>query len=82
MDSAKIAAKKLTDNLATIAEVYVSLLVVFPIVAVIMLAVMGILGGTISGFSILMIMYLVAYFLIPALALIVLVFLDGLMPPR
>ena len=82
MDSARIAAKQLSDTLGNMAELYVSMMVVFPLVVVIMLAVMGVMGGTLAGISIVMIMYLVAYIAVPMMAMVVLVFLDGLMPPR
>jgi hypothetical protein len=58
------------------------MMVVFPLVVVIMLAVMGVMSGSLAGISIIMIMYLVAYIAVPAMAIFVLVFLDGLMPPR
>jgi flagellar protein FlaJ len=82
MDSARIAAKQLSDTLGNVAELYVSMMVVFPLVVVIMLAVMGVMGGTLAGVSIVMIMYLVSYIAVPVMAMVVLVFLDGLMPPR
>ena len=82
MDNARIASRQLSESLGNIAELYVSIMVVFPLVVVIMLAVMGVMGGSLGGISILMIMYLVAYIAVPAMAIVVLVFLDGLMPPR
>ena len=82
MDSARIAARQLADTLGTIAELYVAMMVVFPLVVVIMLAVMGIIGGSIAGLSITTVMYLVAYFILPVLAMILLLLLDSLMPPR
>ncbi len=82
MDNARIASKQLSETLGNISELYVSIMVVFPLVVVIMLAVMGVMGGSLGGISILMIMYLVAYIGVPVMAMVVLVFLDGLMPPR
>ncbi len=82
MDNARIASKQLSETLGNIAELYVAMMVVFPLVVVIMLAVMGVMGGSLGGVSIIMIMYLVAYIAVPTMAIVVLVFLDGLMPPR
>jgi flagellar protein FlaJ len=82
MNSARIATRKLVDTLALIAEVYVSLIVVFPLVAVVMLAVMGLIGGTLAGFDIVLLMQLITYILLPFLAIIMLVLLEGIMPSR
>ena len=82
MNSARIATRKLVDTLALIAEVYVSLIVVFPLVAVVMLAVMGLIGGTLAGFNIIFLMQLITYILLPFLAIIMLMLLEGIMPSR
>lgn len=82
MDSARISARKLVDTLGTIAEAYVAMLVVFPLVAIIMLAIMGIIGGSLGGFSITTIMYLISYILLPFLSMMILLLLDGIMPKR
>ncbi len=82
MDNARIASRQLSESLGNISELYVSMMVVFPLVVVIMLAVMGVMSGSLGGVSIIMIMYLVSYIAVPMMAMIVLVFLDGLMPPR
>ena len=82
MDSARISARKLVDTLGTIAEAYVAMLVVFPLVAIVMLAIMGIIGGSLGGFSITTIMYLISYILLPFLSMIILLLLDGIMPKR
>jgi flagellar protein FlaJ len=82
MNSARLAAKQLIDTLGTIAEFYVALMIVFPLLVMIMLTVMGIIGGSVGGLSIMMLMYLVSYIAVPIAALLLLVFLDGLMPPK
>lgn len=82
MNSARLAAKQLIDTLGTIAEFYVALLIVFPLLVMIMLTVMGVIGGSIGGLSIMMVMYLTSYIAVPIAALLLLVFLDGLMPPK
>jgi flagellar protein FlaJ len=82
MESARIAARQLVETLSGIAEAYVSLMVVFPLVAIVMLAVMGIIGGSLGGFSTISIMYLLAYLILPIFVTFLLVFLDSVMPPR
>ncbi len=82
MGSARIAARQLVETLSGIAEAYVSLMVVFPLVAIVMLAVMGIIGGSLGGFSTISIMYLLAYLILPIFVTFLLVFLDSVMPPR
>jgi len=82
MDSARISARKLVETLGTIAEAYVAILVVFPLIAVVMLAIMGIIGGNIAGLNIITLMQLIAYILTPFLSMIILLLLDGIMPKR
>lgn len=82
MDSARIAARQLVETLGTLAEAYVSMMVVFPLIAIVMLAVMGVIGGTLGGVSILFVMYLIAYALLPVFAMMLLLLLDSIMPPR
>jgi flagellar protein FlaJ len=82
MNSARLAAKQLIDTLGTIAEFYVALMIVFPLLVMIMLTVMGVIGGTVGGLSIMMLMYLVSYIAVPIAALLLLVFLDSIMPPK
>jgi len=82
MIATRIAARQLAETLGTVAEAYVSLMVVFPLIAVVMLSVMGMVGGSLGGFSITSIMYLIAYLLLPIFALIMMVMLDSIMPPR
>ena len=82
MDSARIAARQLVETLGGIAEAYISLMVVFPLLVIIMMSIMGMIGGGIGGFSILFIMQIVTYVVIPMFALILLLLLDSIMPPR
>ncbi|MEM2122267.1 MAG: type II secretion system F family protein [Candidatus Bathyarchaeia archaeon] len=82
MDHARIAARQLVETLGTLAEAYVSMMVVFPLIAIVMLAVMGVIGGTLGGVSILFAMYIIAYVLLPVFAIMLLLLLDSIMPPR
>ncbi len=47
-----------------------------------MMAVMGVIGGSLGRFSIIFTMYLLAYFILPTLVMILLIYLDSIMPPR
>jgi flagellar protein FlaJ len=82
MDSARISARKLIETLGTIAEAYVAILIVFPLIGVVMLSIMGVIGGGIGGFNILTLIQLIVYILVPFLSMIILLMLDGIMPKR
>ncbi len=82
MDSARIAARQLIETLGGIAEAYVSLMVVFPLLVIVMLSIMGIIAGNIGGFSIVFVMQLVTYLAIPSFATVLLLLLDSIIPPR
>jgi len=82
MELRRIAAKQLVETLGMIAEAYVSMLVVFPLILIIMFSVMGLVGGNVGGFSVFSIMALVTYALIPLLAIMMIVLLDAMLPKR
>ncbi len=82
MELRRIMGKQLVDTLGMLSEVYVSMLVVFPLILLIMFSVMGLVGGNIGGFGVFGIIALVTYALIPLLAIMVLVMLDGMLPKR
>ena len=80
MELKKIKAKELSDTLAIVGESYVTMLIVFPLVVMIMFTVMASISSTLGGFNILMLMYLLAYILIPLMSLAMVILLDGLIP--
>ena len=80
MELKKIRARELGDTLSIVGEAYVTLLVVFPLVVMIMFTVMASISSTLGGFSILMLMYLLAYVLVPLMAAAVIVLLDAMIP--
>ena len=82
MDQARIAARQLVETLGGLAEAYVSMMVVFPLLMIVMLSIMNMIGGGLGGFSTLFLMQLITYVGIPMLALIMLLLLDSVMPPR
>jgi flagellar protein FlaJ len=82
MDQARIAARQLVETLGGLAEAYVSMMVVFPLLMIVMLSIMNMIGGGIGGFSTIFLMQLITYVGIPMMALIMLLLLDSVMPPR
>ncbi len=79
MDLRRVAAKQLVESLATFAEVYVTLMVVFPLLVIVMFSVMSIIGGGLGGFSTTAMMTVVTYLIIPASGLAVIVMLDTML---
>ena len=79
MDYRRVAAKQLIETLAAFAEVYVELLVVFPLLIIVMFSVMALIGNGLAGFSVTTMMVFVSYLVIPLCAVAVLVMLDGIL---
>jgi len=79
MDLRRVAAKQLVEGLATFAEVYVTLMVVFPLLIIVMFSVMSIIGGGLGGFSTTMMMTIVTYLIIPFSGVAVIVLLDTML---
>ena len=79
MDYRRVAAKQLVEMLAAFAEVYVELLVVFPLLIIVMFSVMALIGNGLAGFSVTTMMVFVSYLVIPLCAVAVLVMLDGIL---
>lgn len=79
MDLRRVAAKQLVEGLATFAEVYVTLMVVFPLLVIVMFAVMSIIGSGLGGFSTTAMMTLVTYLIIPFSGIGVIVLLDTML---
>jgi flagellar protein FlaJ len=79
MDLRRVAAKQLVEGLATFAEVYVTLMVVFPLLVIVMFSVMSIIGGGIGGFSTTAMMTVVTYLIIPFSGVAVIVMLDTML---
>jgi flagellar protein FlaJ len=80
LGSKEIAVKELSDTLASMAEAYVTLLVVFPLLMIIMFSVMSIVSGSIAGIRVDLLMSLVTYIFIPLLGLMMIIMLDAVMP--
>ena len=52
MDLRRIAAKSLVETLGAFAEVYVTLMIVFPLLIIVMFSVMALIGGGLGGISV------------------------------
>lgn len=79
MDLRRIAGKQLIESLATFAESYISLMIVFPLLIIVMFSVMALVGGGLGGISVTMMMSLVTYGIIPVCGMAVIVMLDSIL---
>ncbi len=81
IDETRHDIRKVIDNLALAGEIYISGLVALPIVLVTILTISGLFGGEIFvGFSAALLLQLIVYFMIPILAVSVLLMIDALAP--
>jgi flagellar protein FlaJ len=82
MEVKRIAGKQVVETLGMLAEAYVTALVVFPLILIVMFSVMGLVGGGLGGVSVFGIMVVVTYLIIPLLATMMIVLLDQTLPRR
>lgn len=82
MEEKKLGVKKFGDSLGMIAEIYTIMLVVFPLMAMIMMAIMAIMSKDIGGIDIMVAMNLVTYAFVPIVGIMVLMIVDSMMPKR
>lgn len=82
MEEKKLAVKKFGDTLGMLAEIYTIMLVVFPLMAMIMLAIMAIMSKDIGGIDIMMAMNLVTYIFVPIVGIMVVLIIESMMPKR
>jgi len=61
---------------------YTTLLVVMPLILIILFAVMGVIVGSLGGFSINLLIELVVYVLVPFGGIMMMVLADSMMPRR
>ncbi|MCD6443485.1 type II secretion system F family protein [Candidatus Bathyarchaeota archaeon] len=77
IESRRLYLTKLVDTLNLIAEVYITVLIVFPVIMVTMLTLMGLVGGLVLGFlNPIALAYVIIYLLIPVTATAALLILD------
>jgi flagellar protein FlaJ len=79
----RIALDQLSETFGVLAEFYVTMLVAGPLILVVMLSVMAMLGGGLSGLlNPLLLLYLLTYLGIPIGSLVFLIILDVFSPRR
>jgi len=79
MDLRRVASKQLVESLATFAEIYVTLMVVFPLLIIVMFSVMALIGGGLGGISVTRLMDFTTYLIIPLSGAGVMVMLDTML---
>lgn len=78
MDLRRIAAKQLIESLGVFAETYISLMIVFPLLVIVMFSVMALIGSGLGGLSVTLMMSFVTYAIIPICGMAVIVMLDSM----
>jgi archaellum biogenesis protein FlaJ (TadC family) len=73
----RLKARSIGESVGFVAELYTILLVVTPLILLIMFSVIGIISGSIGGFGILTLIYIITYGLVPLGGLAVLVVADS-----
>jgi len=80
MQRRTVRLQQFLDSLGIVAEIYVIMLIAFPLLLVIMLAVMASVGGTIWGADVFFLMYFLTFGLIPLCGLMFLVLIEMIQP--
>jgi archaellum biogenesis protein FlaJ (TadC family) len=80
MELRKRQIDKMIEQLNVAGEMFVAILIAFPIIMITMFSIMGLFGGDVfGGLSAVQLMTLMTYLLIPMLAVGMLIFIDGVM---
>jgi flagellar protein FlaJ len=82
LEEKKMSLKKSTESLGVMAEMYTTLLIVFPLMAVIMLSIMAIMSPDLAGFDLITLMNLLTYVMVPFFGVILLFMMDTMVPKR
>lgn len=82
LEEKKMLLQKTTESLGSVAEIYTILLIVFPLLAVIMLSIMGIMSPSLGGFDLLTLMNLLTFAVVPLSGVLMLVMMDTMVPKR
>jgi len=82
LEEKKMSLRKSTDSLGVMAELYTTLLIVFPLMTVIMLSIMAIMSPDLAGFDLITLMYLLTYVMVPFFGVILLFMMDSMVPKR
>lgn len=82
LEEKKMLLQKTTESLGSVAEIYTILLIVFPLLAVIMLSIMGIMSPSLAGFDLLTLMNILTFGVIPLSGILMLIMMDTMVPKR
>lgn len=82
LEEKKMLLQKTTESLGSVAEIYTILLIVFPLLAVIMLSIMGIMSPSLAGFDLLTLMNILTFAVVPLSGILMLVMMDTMVPKR
>lgn len=82
LEEKKMSMRKSTESLGVMAEMYTTLLIVFPLLAVIMLSVMAIMSPDLAGFDLITLMNMLTYVMVPFFGIMLLFMMDSMVPKR
>jgi flagellar protein FlaJ len=82
LEEKKMLLSKTTESLGAVAEIYTILLIVFPLLAVIMLSIMGIMAPSLGGFDLVTLINILTFAVIPLCGVLMLVMMDTMVPKR
>lgn len=82
LEEKKMLLQRTTESLGSVAEIYTILLIVFPLLAVIMLSIMGIMSPSLGGFDLLTLMNILTFAVVPLSGILMLVMMDTMVPKR
>ena len=82
LEEKKMLLAKTTESLGAVAEIYTILLIVFPLLAVIMLSIMGIMAPSLGGFDLVTLINILTFAVIPLCGVLMLVMMDTMVPKR
>ena len=82
LEEKKMLMAKTAESLGAIAEIYTILLIVFPLLAVIMLSIMGIMSPSLGGFDLVTLINILTFAVIPLCGVMMLVMMDSMVPKR
>ena len=82
LEEKKMLLQKTTESLGAVAEIYTILLIVFPLLAVIMLSIMGIMAPNLAGFDLVTLINILTFAIIPLCGVLMLVMMDTMVPKR
>jgi flagellar protein FlaJ len=82
LEEKKMLMAKTAESLGAVAEIYTILLIVFPLLAVIMLSIMGIMSPSLGGFDLVTLINILTFAVIPLCGVLMLVMMDSMVPKR